>query len=61
MLPYTADFDWDKICSALKNLGYTGKLTFEIFGFLSKLPKDTLGKALEFACKIGKSIITKID
>ena len=61
MLPHTADFDWDKICSALKNLGYTGELTFEIFGFLSTLPKDTLGKALEFACKIGKSIITKID
>lgn len=59
-MPYFGNFDWDKICSALKSIGYDGDLTFEIFGTLSKLPNNLLLDALVFARKLGNVLIEKI-
>lgn len=60
LMPYFGNFDWDKICGALKEIGYDGELTFEIFGTLRKLPSGALFDALVFARKIGDILIEKI-
>lgn len=59
-IPYFGDFDWDKICSALKKIDYDGELTFEIFGTLSKIPSNLLFYTLAYARKIGNLLIEKI-
>lgn len=61
LMPYLGNFEWDKICAALKNIEYSGELTFEIFGTLNKLPNAALPDALALAGKIGNILIDKIN
>ena len=57
-LPYLGKFDWDALMTSLKNSGYTGDLTFEIVGFLPKLPKELIPDALKILASIGKHLIS---
>ncbi len=61
MLPFTSEFDWDKIMKALKNYGYEGDMTFEVLGYLNKLPNELLGAGLDFALSVGKHLISIFD
>ena len=56
-VPYTYDFDWTAIMSALKRIGYDGELTFEILNYFSKIPRELIHDSLVFAEKIGRHLI----
>lgn len=56
-LPYSGWLNWEKIMAALKETGYTGELTFEVFGYLRRLPKALLPDALRYAARIGRYLI----
>ena len=61
MLPFTCEFDWGKIMKALKNYGYKGEITFEVLGFMKRLPNELLGAGLDFALNVGKHLASYLD
>ena len=61
LMPFSGDFDWGKIASALKHIGYRGELTFEIFGYLGRLSDQLLPDAVNYAARVGRDIISKIE
>lgn len=60
-LPYLGKHSWESITSALRETGYSGDLTFEIFAFLGAFPKDALPSALSLAHTIGRKLIEAIE
>lgn len=61
ILPYTGDLNWKAIMTSLKNIGYDGDLTFEIFNYLKKFPDDLIPDALKFAVSIGKYLVSNFN
>jgi sugar phosphate isomerase/epimerase len=53
-LPYTGVIAWEKVLSALKQLGYEGDLNFELMYFLEKFTAEELPAALGLAGEIAK-------
>ena len=60
-LPYLLDFDWTKIMTALKQIGYDGELTFEILNYFAKIPAELIPESLRFAEKTGRHLISIYD
>ncbi len=60
-LPFYGSVNWNKVMSALKEIGYTGDLTFEADGFMSKLPKELMAHAEKFMCQTGRYLINLFD
>ncbi len=56
-LPFYGSVNWNKIMSALKEIGYEGDFTYEADGFMSKLPKELMPEAEKFMCKTGRYLI----
>jgi len=46
--------DWDKIMKALRDIGYTGDLTFEAGNYLKSLPKELYPAGAEMMVTVGK-------
>lgn len=61
VLPYSGDINWPAVMAALKNVGYDGDLTFEIFNFLKKLPDALILDGLCFAASVGRHLISMAD
>ncbi len=61
MLPYFGTFAWDKITAALKEIGYKGDFTLEIFGSMYNLDRDLMIKFLDLAGAVGKKLINMIE
>lgn len=61
MLPYLGFIDWESTAAALKEYGYDGDFTFEIFKFFKALPEDCLESALKLAEGVGRHIIKLIE
>jgi len=61
MLPFTCEFDWEKIMKSLKKYGYKGEITFEVLGFFKRLPNELLGAGLDFALSVGKHLASYLD
>lgn len=61
MLPFTGDFDWEKIMKALKTVGYTGDLTLEILGFMKRADEAFMEESLQYAAKVGRHLIKMYD
>ena len=57
-LYYLMRFNWEKIMTELKRIGYKGDLTFEILLYLEFVPKNLISEALSFAEKIGRHLIS---
>lgn len=57
-LPYTGKLNWEKIMFSLKNAGYEGDITFEIFQYLKKFPNELIQDALNFAEVVGRYLIS---
>lgn len=55
-IPYLGKIHWNNIAEALKNQGYDGDLTFEVFGFLRSFPKDLIPAALKLTEKREESL-----
>lgn len=58
IIPYTGELNWDAIMKSLKNIGYDGELTFEIFCYLKKFPDVLVPDALKLAVSIGRHLIS---
>lgn len=61
LLPYADSFNWPKIMQALADIHYTGDLTFELTGFLRRLPNSLLAPGLAFAEKVGRELISNFN
>lgn len=59
-LPWLGRHDWASITRALAEVNYSGDITFEIFGFLGALPRETLPDALRLAHAVGRRLIAGI-
>ena len=58
--PYTAKLDWKKITKALKDIDYSGDLTFEADYFFANMPNELLESAYKFLHDIGRILISEI-
>lgn len=56
-LPFMGELNWEEIMSSLKEIGYKGELTFEVFNFLKKLPDTILPDALKYSASVGRKLI----
>lgn len=56
-IPYSGGFNWNGILKELKNKGYNGDFSFEIFKYLSWFPDKLIPDALILAEKIGRYLI----
>lgn len=61
LLPYTDGLEWNKIMSALAKIQYKGELTFELTGYLGRLPNNLLEDGLMFAEKVGRQLIAEFE
>lgn len=61
-LPFYGTCDWNKICLALKEIDYSGDLTYEAGNFINVLPRDEaiIEEATRMMAVVGKHLISKI-
>ena len=59
-LPYYGVTNWDLVAKALKEIGYEGDFTFEVIGFLTKLPKALYPSATTHLVSTGRHIMSQI-
>ncbi len=60
-LPFYGNITWDKVICALKEIGYTGDLTFEADCFLDKLPLPLYQDGINFMQKVGKYLVNEFN
>ncbi len=60
-LPFLGKMNWDEIMKALKDIGYTGELTYEADGFLRNMPNDYMQQAANFMAQTGRFLLSKIQ
>lgn len=60
LLPFSGEFDWEGITSALNDIGYCGDFTLEITGFFRKIGKELFEDGLKFAERTGRALIEKV-
>lgn len=56
-LPFLGGFNWKAILKNLKNKGYDGDLSFEIFKYFYYFPDELIPEALRLAGKTGRYLI----
>ncbi len=60
--PYLGKINWDEVTRALAEIDYTGDFTYEVQErTFYTMDKEILPFAAEFAAKIGRHLISKID
>lgn len=59
-LPYFSKINWDGVCAALKEIGYTGDFTFEANSFVTPLPTELVLPAAKFMVATGRHLVDKI-
>lgn len=57
--PFHGGFNWEKIAESLKNYGYKGEISFEVFWYLSNYPGELLPSALRHVASIGRYLEEK--
>lgn len=62
-LPYMGKIDWDEVTKALGEIDYTGDFTYEVRlqNLNSSADAKLLSLALDYAAKIGKHLVAKVD
>ncbi|MBQ7040294.1 MAG: sugar phosphate isomerase/epimerase [Clostridia bacterium] len=58
---YGGSGDWDKITKALKEIGYTGDLTYEANNFNEHLPAELALPAAKYMAEVGRYLISQIE
>ncbi len=58
-MPYAGGIKWQAVLEAIKKIRYQGDFTFELIGYLSKLPDELLQDALDFAAIIGRNMLSE--
>ena len=59
--PFYGKMDYDKLTSALADIGYKGDFTFEADEFMLRLPKELYRSALGFMLDIGRYLAGEIE
>ena len=59
-LPFTLSLDFHSVANALKEIGYTGDMTFEADNFFAHFPLELYPTVAEFMAKVGRHIIKEI-
>ncbi len=57
-IPFVGVTDWDRLFTALKEIGYSGTVNFEV-NLAGQFPREVLPQALSFMGAIGNSFIKK--
>ncbi len=60
-LPFYGNINWEKVVSALKEIGYTGDLTFEADCFLEKLPLQLYQDGINYMQKVGRYLVSEFN
>ena len=60
-VPFSQKLDWESICAALGEIGYTGELTFEADNTLRPLPDALLDAGAAMMERIGRYLISRVD
>lgn len=60
-LPYFGKMNWNAICEALSDIGYTGDFTFEADEFFKRFPDPLLPDAAAFMVKVGRYLVSQIE
>lgn len=60
-IPFSGGFNWVGILKNLKDKGYNGDFSFEIFKYLSWFPNELIPEALRLAEKIGRYLIKQFE
>ncbi len=60
-LPFYGNIMWDKVVSALSEIGYTGDLTFEADCFLENLPLELYQDGINFMEKVGRYLVNEFN
>ncbi len=60
-LPFYGNIMWDKVTTALAEIGYTGDLTFEADCFLENLPTELYGDGISFMQKVGRYLVNDFN
>lgn len=61
VFPYSGIMDWDGIAEALRDIGYTGNLTFEADNFFLRYDNALLPDVMRLLHSIGRHLINKIQ
>lgn len=61
MLPGFGKIDWKGTMRALREIGYPGELTLEIFAWLQCFDNEMLGDAARLAVKTGRKLIAEFE
>ncbi len=56
-VPFLGQYHWEEIMKALRETGYAGDLTFEIYKFYQNLPDEAIPHALKMAEAVGRRLI----
>lgn len=59
--PFFGKIDFESVCKALKEIGYSGDLTFETYNYFKKFPKDFCLNSTKFLYDIGRKLIKTIE
>lgn len=61
-LPYLGGMgEWDKITTALREIGYSGDINFEAGNFLKPLPKELYPDGARMMTAVGRYLVNKIQ
>lgn len=60
-LPCTMKMNWDEICKAMAEIGYSGDFTLEAVCYFSNFDDDFIPEALSFMYKTSKHLVDKIE
>ena len=59
IIPYLGQIEWEKVCKALKEVGYRGEFTFEAHQFVKKFPKEMEIPATRFMYELGRCMTSR--
>ena len=58
--PFSGKIEWNSVCSALAEIGYTGDFTYEVDYTLEPTPAEIMPDLLKYLNSIGRYLISKI-
>jgi len=59
-LPFYGNIDWEGAMRAFAEIGYSGDISYEGGGFLSKVPSEVKPQGLKYMSAVGKYLIDRI-
>lgn len=60
-MPFNRCIDWNEVCSALKDIGYRGDLTYEAGFYVRQFPSELVPAAYRMMAETGKYLISLIE